>query len=150
MAKYESELKPHEAELGTIVESMKDNVNSTPMVEAISCAAAQHAKSTVELEAAYQEIKRLKTVQDAQNAAMANANSTMFGGKAERVEVEAVASADTAPVRAASIFAAGAPTQVGQSRGMKELNPGMWDDLVRSSTRSTGMPTVEDFLKIKK
>ena len=130
---------------------MKGNANSTPLVEAISCAAAQHAKSTVELEAAYQEIKRLKTAKDAQDAQLANANSSMFGQKAERVQVEAVASADAAPVRAASIFAAGAPARaVGASRGMRELNPSLWDDLVSSSTRSTGMPTVEEFIKLKK
>ena len=153
MAKYETELKPHEAELGSIVESMKENANSTPMVEAIACAAAQHAKSTVELEAAYQEIKRLKTNKNEQDAQLANANSTMFGKPSERMQVAAVASAGAttaAASRHSSIFAAGAAKTVGASRGMKELNPGLWDDLCRSSTRSTGMPTVEEFLKLKK
>ena len=152
MAKYESELKPHEEELGTIVENMKLNAGSTPMVEAISCAAAQHAKSTVELEKAYQEIKRLKTDRAVQDAQVANANTTMFGQPSERVQVDAVAIADVAaaPTRNPSFFATGVSKTVGQSRGMKELNPGLWDDLCRSSTRSTGMPTVEDFLKLKK
>lgn len=151
MSKYENELKPHEAELGQIVESMKENANSTPMVEAIACAAAQHAKSTVELEAAYQEIKRLKTEKSEQDAKLANANSTMFGKVNERVQVEAVASADVAPAaRHSSIFSAGVPKPIGQSRGMRELNPSLWDDLCKSSSRETGMPTVEDFLKLKK
>ena len=44
----------------TMMEGMKDNALSTPMVEALACCAAQASTSTTELEAAYQENKRLK------------------------------------------------------------------------------------------
>lgn len=149
ISKYQNELKPHENDLLTMMEGMKDNALSTPMVEALACCAAQASTSTTELEAAYQENKRLKALIEENKTALANAVNPYFSSKKQRVTVEAAASANSAaeaPIQ--SIFRSSTVDRVPAGRGMKELNPGMWGDLLKSAKRGTGMPTVEEFLKI--
>lgn len=153
--KYQNELKPHEQDLLGMMEGMKDNAHSTPMVEALACCAAQAATSTTELEAAYQENKRLKALIEENKTALAQAVNPYFSSKKQRVTVEAAASANTsasssaaskAPIQ--SIFNTSTVDRVPVGRGMKELNPSMWGDLLKNSKRGTGMPTVEAFLDL--
>tara|TARA_B110000196_G_scaffold319225_1_gene336674 strand:+ start:701 stop:1933 length:1233 start_codon:yes stop_codon:yes gene_type:complete len=155
--KYQSELSPYQDDLTNMMAGMKENAHSTPMVEALACAAAMSSASTVELEAAYQENKKLKAELDSNKKELASAMNPYFSSKRQRLEtLEAKASIDSgesstsaqAPIQ--SIFRTHRVTTVPAGRGMKELNPGMWTDLLASTKRGTGMPTVEDFLKIGK
>jgi len=160
MDKFKTELQPHTEDLNGIVESMKENPASEPMIAAIECCAAQATKSTVELEAAYQENKRLKTELSEFTSKLAEASRPAFSDRADRVEIKAVASAavaapPAAAARHASIFSpaplSGAPG--GRAAGMKELNPGLWNDMwtaTAHSRGSTGMPSIESFMKLKK
>jgi hypothetical protein len=159
MEKFNTELQPHTDELNGIVESMKTNPASEPMIAAIECCAAQAKKSTVELEAVYQENKRLKTELSEFTTKLAEASKPAFADRSDRVEIKAAASAGTeAPpstaARHASIFAPAAPSGAprGRAAGMKELNPEMWNDMWQATraTASTGMPSIESFMKLKK
>ena len=158
MEKFKTELQPHTDDLNGIVESMKENPASEPMIAAIECCAAQASKSTVELEAAYQENKRLKTELSEFTSKLAEASRPAFSERADRVEIKAAASAAVAAppaaARHASIFAAAPPSGApsGKAAGMAELHPQMWKDMwnaTRAST-STGMPSIEAFMKLKK
>jgi hypothetical protein len=132
------------------------------MIAAIECCAAQASKSTVELEAAYQENKRLKTELSEFTTKLAEASRPAFSERADRVEIKAAASAGSAgsaappaaAARHASIFAPALPSGApgGRAAGMKELNPALWNDMWKAtrSTQSTGMPSIEAFMKLKK
>ena len=155
--KYKDQLSPYQQDLTTMMDGMKENAHSTPMVEALACAAAMSSASTVELEAAYQENKRLQAELESNKKELQSAMHPYFSNKRQRLEtVEAKASADSgesssaaqAPIQ--SIFRTNKVYAVPEGRGMIELNPGMWTDLLSSSKRGTGMPTVEDFLQIGK
>jgi len=141
---YES-LGLHKDELNQQLEAMKSSSNADGIVEMLSCVAAQHSSSVVELEKALQERKKL-----AEENKRLKTQITRFADPAERTveTVNAVASkgrtgsAAAAPNQFDSIFggvAASAPA-VGKSRGMQELYPNLFDNLVSSAGSSaTGM-----------
>ena len=154
MTKYETELKPHEEQLAGMMDAMKSNSASEPMVQALACAAAAAKGSVTELEESYQAQKKLKTEIDGLKAKLSNQATPMFGKKEERVEiVEAQASATSAPKEPAafaSIFG-GVPLRTPssmRSAGMRETNPGMWNDLLKNAPRGKGMPKIDAFMSM--
>jgi len=155
LAKYESELKPHEAEIDGMFEGMKNNAEAEPMIQALQCAAAAAAGSVTELEEQYQANKKLKTELDALQSKLAEQSKPMFANKQERVEtavVSATASADTAPAQPKtfnSIFSKPVRTPASlKGAGMRETNPEMWKDLMNSAPRGTGMPKIDAFMSM--
>lgn len=151
--KYQKELSPYEPELNQMVEGMKSNAAATPMVEALACCAAMNANSTTELEAAYQENKRLKLELEKNQNELKQSLEPHFSQQHQRVtEVKAAASANGSVAQAnkySSIFSGSAVPKYGKSVGMRETNPQMWSDLLNSAPKTSGMPTVEDFLSLK-
>lgn len=149
ISKYQKELAPYEPELNQMVEGMKSNAAATPMVEALACCAAMSANSVTELEAAYQENKRLKTELEKNQTELKATLEPHFSQQNQRVqEVKAAASANSGS-NYASIFSTNSAPKYGKSAGMRETNPQMWTDLLKSAPKSNGMPTVEDFLSLK-
>jgi len=142
--KYES-LGLHKDELDQQLDAMKASPNADGIVEMLSCVAAQHSSSVVELEKALQERKKL-----AEENKRLKTQITRFADPAERTveTVTAVASKGRAAAPAAApnqfdaLFgsvAASAPA-VGKARGMQELYPNMFDNLVSSAgPGGTGM-----------
>lgn len=152
IAKYQKELAPYEPELNQMVEGMKGNAAATPMVEALACCAAMSASSTTELEAAYQENKRLKLELEKNQSELKATLEPHFSQQSQRVqEVKAAASANSAGSSNdyASIFSTNSAPKYGKSAGMRETNPQMWSDLLNSAPKTSGMPTVEDFIGLK-
>jgi len=148
--KYQKELAPYEPELNQMVEGMKGNAAATPMVEALACCAAMSATSVTELEAAYQENKRLKTELENNQSELKTSLQPHFSQQNQRVQqVKAVASANSDSGDYASIFNTNAAPKYGKSIGMRETNPQMWSDLLSSAPKTSGMPTVEDFIGLK-
>jgi uncharacterized protein YifE (UPF0438 family) len=129
-AEYES-LGLHKEELSEQLEAMKKSPQANAIVEMLSCAAAAQKSSVVELEKAYQEKrklmeenKRLKTLTGA------------FADPAERVTEthHAVASKlSNEPNKFDSIFQSSSNTSIGRGRGMQQLNPNMYEDMLRSA-----------------
>ena len=60
MKKWKSELEPHANDLEQVMQAMKNNESSEPMVELLKCTASTFGKNAAELERLYQEEKRLK------------------------------------------------------------------------------------------
>ena len=150
MDKYQKELAPYEPELNQMVEGMKSNAAATPMVEALACCAAMSATSVTELEAAYQENKRLKTELEKNQTELKATLEPHFSQQSQRVqEVKAVASSNTDSSNYASIFNSSSAPKYGKSVGMRETNPQMWSDLLSSAPKTSGMPTVEDFIGLR-
>ena len=154
MAKYETELKPHEAELDGMMEAMKSNSSSEPLVQALACAAAAAKGSVTELEESYQANKKMKLEIEELKKTFSEQSKPLFSKKEERVEtVEAQASATTAPKTPASfnsIFGgvvARTPATM-KGAGMRERDPDMWKDLLASAPRTRGMPKVDAFLNM--
>tara|TARA_B100001094_G_scaffold209698_2_gene203615 strand:- start:15016 stop:16221 length:1206 start_codon:yes stop_codon:yes gene_type:complete len=148
--KYQKELAPYEPELNQMVEGMKTNAAATPMVEALACCAAMSASSVTELEAAYQENKRLKTELEKNQTELKATLEPHFSQQNQRVqEVKAVASGNTDSSNYASIFSSNPAPKYGRASGMRETNPQMWTDLLSSAPKTSGMPTVEDFIGLK-
>ena len=154
MNKYETELKPHEEQLQGMMDAMKSNSASEPMVQALACAAAAAKGSVTELEESYQAQKKLKTEIDELKAKMTNQATPMFGKKEERVEVvEAQASKTASPAEPNtfnSIFG-GVPLRTPASMkgaGMRERNPAMWNDLLKNAPRGKGMPKIDAFMSM--
>ena len=114
-----------------------------------------------ELEEAYQANKRLKAELEKNQAELRSSLEPHFSNAKDRVqEVKAVASAGDSS--ASSFGSGGADSSIqsifsvsgnkrayGKSMGMRETNPGMWSDLLKSTPRTSGMPTVEDFLTLR-
>ena len=157
MAKYSTELAPHEEQLQDMLTSMKSNSASEPMVTALACAAAAATGSVTELEAQYQSNKKLKTELDELKQKFAEHQAPMFSKKAERVEtVLAEASATTQqpkrPAQFASIFGGTSvrtPAMM-KGSGMRETNPDMWNDLVSNASIGKGMPKIDAFMNMIK
>lgn len=149
IAKYQKELAPYEPELNQMVEGMKSNAAATPMVEALACCAAMSASSVTELEAAYQENKRLKTELEKNQTELKATLEPHFSQQNQRVQEVKVAASGSAGSNYASIFSTNTAPKYGKSAGMRETNPQMWTDLLKSAPKSNGMPTVEDFLSLK-
>jgi len=139
-AEYDS-LGLHKEELSSQLEAMKKSPQANAIVEMLSCAAAAQKSSVVELEKAYQEKKklmeenkRLKTITGA------------FADPSERVTEthHAVASRTQTSAKPTnqfeSIFQGSSSSKIGRGRGMQELNPNMYEDMLRSSgPSSSGM-----------
>lgn len=151
IAKYQKELAPYEPELNQMVEGMKTNTAATPMVEALACCAAMSADSVTELEAAYQENKRLKLELEKNQTELKATLEPHFSQQSQRIQdVKAVASENTGSTNNyASIFSTNTGPKYGKSVGMRETNPQMWSDLLNSAPKTNGIPTVEDFLSLK-
>ena len=157
MEKYETELKPHEEQLSSMIDAMKSNSSSEPLVQALACAAAAAKGSVTELEEQYQNAKKMKTEIDALKATIANQAAPLFSKKEERVEtVEAQASATTQkpkqPSQFSSIFG-GTPYRTPASlkgSGMRETNPAMWNDLMANASIGRGMPKIDVFMSMIK
>ena len=157
MEKYKTELAPHEAQLDSMFQSMKSNSASEPMVTALACAAAAAKGSVTELEAQYQSNKKMKTELDALKAQIAEHSKPMFANKSERVEtVTALASATTSAPKTPSEFTSifgGAVTRTPatlRGAGMREVNPAMWNDLVKNAPIGRGMPKIDAFMSMIK
>lgn len=156
LSKYETELKPHEAELDGMFEGMKNNAEAEPMIQALTCAAAAAAGSVTELEAQYQANKKLKTELDDLKSKFAEQSKPMFASKTERVEtVTAQASATTSepaePKTFNSIFSRPMRTpSTLRGAGMRESNPAMFKDLMASAPRGRGMPKIDAFMNMIK
>jgi len=153
MAKYETELKPHEEQLQGMMESMKSNSASEPMVQALACAARASKGSVTDLEASYQANKKMKTELDELKAKFTNQSTQMFAKKEERVEAQASASTDAVakPASFSSIF--GGPSlrtpDMLRGSGMRETNPKMWADLLHSAPKNSGgMPKIDAFMSM--
>ena len=158
MKKYETELKPHEDQLQNMMESMKSNSASEPMVQALACAAAAAKGSVTDLEKSYQANKKMKTELDDLKEKFANQATPMFSKKEERVEkVDVQASATTTtspklPASFSSIFGGSSlrtPSSL-RGSGMRETNPQMWNDLVSNATIGKGMPKIDVFMSMLK
>ena len=155
MEKYQTELQPHEAQLQGMMDAMKSNAASEPMVAALACAAAAAKGSVTELEAQYQANKKMKLEIDELKKQYANQAAPLFSKKAERVEtIEAQASAvvPKEPAAFSSIFG-GAPRRTPGSlkgAGMRETNPAMWNDLVTNAPMGRGMPKIDAFMNMIK
>lgn len=157
MSKYETELKPHEEQLQSMMDAMKGNSASEPMVQALACAAAAAKGSVTELEEAYQANKKMKTEIDELKKQLNTQAAPMFSKKEERVEkVEAQASVTTQkprePAQFSSIFGGAAvrtPASL-KGAGMRETNPAMWNDLMANATMGKGMPKIDAFMSMIK
>jgi len=153
MEKYKTELAPHEEQLGAMFESMKSNAASEPMVQALACAAAAAKGSVTELEEQYQSNKKMKTELDELRAKLENQAAPLFSKKEERVEVveaQASKSAPAEPKTFSSIFS-GTPLRTPssmRSAGMRETNPGMWNDLLKNAPMGKGMPKIDAFMNM--
>jgi len=154
MSKYETELKPHEEKLHSMMDAMKGNSASEPMVQALACAAAAAKGSVTELEESYQANKKMKTEIDELRAKLTNQSTPMFSKKEERVEtVEAQASATQQPKQPAafsSIFGGPVlrtPASM-KGAGMREHNPAMWNDLLKNAPMGKGMPKIDAFMSM--
>ena len=154
MAKYEETLKPHETEIGSMLERMKGNSASEPLVQALACAAAAAKGSVAELEKAYQSNKRLKTEIDAKDELLKNQTTQAFAKPAERVVTEVRADASATASASSSIdniFSAhsGRRGQL-KGRGMKETNPEMFKQLIASAPMGQGLPKLDEFMGLFK
>jgi hypothetical protein len=155
MNKYETELKPHEEQLQGMMDAMKSNSASEPMVQALACAAAAAKGSVTELEEQYQNAKKMKTEIDELKAKIANQAAPLFSKKEERVStVDAQASASSnkpkVPAPFASIFGGTAlrtPASL-KGSGMREANPAMWNDLLSNAPMGRGMPKIDAFMSM--
>ena len=108
------------------------------------------ASSVTELESAYQENKRLRTELEKNQTELKATLEPHFSQQNQRVqEVKAAASANSGSNNYASIFSTNTAPRYGKSAGMRETNPQMWPDLLKSAPKTSGMPTVEDFLSLK-
>jgi len=156
MSKYETELKPHEAQLQSMMDAMKSNSASEPMVQALACAAAAAKGSVTELEESYQTNKKIKTELDELKKQFSDHKAPMFSKKEERIEsVEAQASVTTQkpkePAQFQSIFGSTMRTpQSLKGAGMRERNPAMWNDLVSNASIGRGMPKIDAFMSMIK
>lgn len=139
---YES-LGLHKNELEEQLAAMKDSPHANGIVEMLSCAAAKQTASVVQLEKALQERKKL-----AEENKRLKTQVAMFADPSERTVTEtvnAVASRTKAPESTNKFDALfGAPVSssksVGKSRGMKELFPNMFENMISSAgPSSTGM-----------
>lgn len=160
MAKYETELKPHEAEIDGMFEGMKNNAEAEPMIQALACAAAAAKGSVTELEEQYQANKKLKTELDVLKTKLTEQATPMFANKIDRVEgldtvtAQASATRNSAPAEPKtfnSIFSSTKRTpSTMRGAGMREANPEMWNDLVASAPQSRGMPKIDAFMTMVK
>jgi len=137
-AEYDS-LGLHKEELSAQLDAMKNSPQANAIVEMLSCAAAARKSSVVELEKAYQEKKKLME----ENKRLKTITNT-FADPLERVTEthHAVASNHSSgnQNKFDSIFQGSSSTTIGRGRGMKELNPNMYEDMIRSAgPSSTGM-----------
>lgn len=154
LAKYETELKPHEEDLQGMFDGMKNNAEAEPMIQALACAAAAAKGSVTELETQYQANKKLKKDLADLQAKLSEQSTPMFSQKQERVEtVSAQASASNQPAEPKtfnSIFSRPMRTpSTLKGAGMRETNPTMWKDLMDSAPRgNVGMPKIDAFMKM--
>jgi hypothetical protein len=157
MKKYETELKPYESQLGEIMQNMKSNASSEPMIQALACAAASAEGSVTELEAQYQQNKKLKLQIDEMTKQLKTQERQMFSKPEERVlTVEASATPAQIPSNPpkvpdtfASVFQGSTKTrpQDLKASGMRERAPKLWNDLLKNAPTSVGMPKINDFMK---
>jgi len=156
MEKYNETLKPHETQLDMMFEGMKGNSEAEPLVQALVCAAAAAKGNVVELEAAYQANKKMKLDLETLQGKITEQETQMFAKKEERVVEKVEAQASAAGVETsgsdkpfASIFrpTSRAPTSM-KGAGMKEANPEMFNDLMKSAPMGLGMPKINSFLSM--